>query len=194
MMMSTRRAAPAMAWARLCTRQWSCLKDCVVRPISDPKRPRSREAKMSLRAIICSRAFGRTSGQARIMTFLSLALFRLVHLRSRAAATRDNRGPSRSRRVANAAAFAAESNRGFTCRERPIEPFQQHPRSRPHGGDGRHRPAPLPRIRIRCSGNRRGIVVTNFSDDCDRNQARLSRPNFCSRTSTRAQQPSDSSF
>jgi hypothetical protein len=74
------------------------------------------ETKMSLRARICSRAFGRTSGQARIMTFLSLAVFRLVHLGSRAAEAHDDWGLSRSRRIAHALGFATEPQWEFICR------------------------------------------------------------------------------
>jgi len=62
---------------------------------------------MSLKARICSRAFGRTSSQARIMTFLSLG--------SRTAEAHDDWGPSQFRRIADAPGFATEPKWGFIC-------------------------------------------------------------------------------
>jgi hypothetical protein len=50
------------------------------------------------------------------MTFLSLVVFGLVHLGPRAADARDDRGPSRSRRIADAPGFAIEPNWDFICR------------------------------------------------------------------------------
>jgi hypothetical protein len=64
------------------------------------------------------------------MTFLSLVVFRLVHLGSRTAEARDDRGPSRSRRIADAPGFAIEPIGISYVGQRPIEPFQQYPRSK----------------------------------------------------------------